>query len=80
MSELKTMFRLTGKRIQEFTVIKETDKQLTFINEYGRESREAKDTNYQSWHRTVEEAIKEQIKQTEDKIESSERELSEVFA
>jgi hypothetical protein len=76
-------FRERWNEIKEYEVVKETEKQLTYIDEYNRQQREAKVSDWQSWHDTKEEArsflivkkmkeiekLKAQIKYKEEEIE-----------
>ena len=51
------MFRARFNRVEEFEIIKQTEKQIVYIDERGREQREAKIADWQSWHTSKEEAI-----------------------
>lgn len=42
--------------IKALEVVKETDKQIVFINEFGNEKREAKKSDAQNWHKTWKDA------------------------
>lgn len=50
-------FRAGFNRIEEFEIIKETEKQVVYMSERGREEREAKISDWQSWHNSKEDAI-----------------------
>ncbi len=45
-----------GTEIEEFEVVKETDKQVIFLNSRGKEQREAKISGWQNWHDSKEDA------------------------
>ena len=51
------MFRARFNRVEEFEIIKQTEKQVVYLNEYKREQRESKITDWQSWHSSKEEAV-----------------------
>lgn len=46
-----------GTKIEEFEIIKETEKQIVYKDQFGRESREGEISGYSSWHDTKEDAI-----------------------
>lgn len=78
------MFRVVGFEYKEFKVIKVTDKQVVYINEYGREFREAKFSEWQQWFDTknqciefIKDKIKNAIKRYERIIESSNESIFE---
>lgn len=56
---MKTMYRVKWGNIKSHRVVKETAKQVVYESDwYGRtiEKREAKDSEYQTWHETWEAA------------------------
>lgn len=63
------MFRARFNKIEEFEVIKETEKQVVYINERGRSEREAKTADWQSWHNSKEEAIEFMVDRKRKEIE-----------
>ena len=71
MKKYKALF----ERIEEYEVVKETPKQLTFINERGSEIRESKRTEWYSWHDTYEEAKQALIEKYSNIVELKERQL-----
>lgn len=64
-----------GDRIEEIEIVKETDKQVIFINSNGRENREAKNSNWATWHNSKEEAKQYLISEQENKIEEKLRQI-----
>ena len=58
-----------GTRIEEFEVTKETDKQVVYINNMGREIREAKKSDWASWHNSKEDAVNFLISKEQAKID-----------
>lgn len=90
MEKFKTTY---GDTITKYEVIKETEKQITFIKkwinwdkkEQSIEVRENKDSNYHKWHDTFEEAKnylieynKKQIENLETQIIKAKEKLSKV--
>jgi hypothetical protein len=61
-------FRARFNEIKEFEVVKETEKQIVYINEYKRECREAKIADWQSWHNSKEDAINYLIRKKQAEI------------
>jgi len=58
-----------GTRIEELEVVKETEKQIVYIRkEDGREIREAKVSDWSSWHETKEDAVNYMIEQQQVEI------------
>ena len=68
-------YRANYNSIKEFEIIKETEKQVVYKNERGAENREAKISDWCSWHNTFEEA-REYIIQKE--MKSIEQLLSRI--
>ena len=64
------MIRARFARLEEFEVIKETEKQIVYINERGTETREAKVSDWSSWHKTTEEAINYLISRKQKEIDT----------
>lgn len=90
MEKFKTTY---GDSITKYEVIKETEKQITFINKWtdwnkkenSREVRENKDSKYHKWHNTFDEAKnylieynKKQIENLETQIIKAKEKLSKV--
>ena len=71
---MKKFRSVSDYRIDELEVIKETEKQVVFI-ENNRESREAKRSDYASWHDTKEEAREVMINRQRLKIEGYQRQI-----
>ena len=73
-------FRTNSFGIKEFEVVKETDKQVVYLDdEWGgglRERRESKESDWSSWHNTKEEARQFLIYKEQQKIKRSEAEIS----
>jgi len=61
-------FRANWQKIEEFEIIKETEKQVVYICN-GRELREAKISDWASWHNTKEDARNYLIAKKEFEIE-----------
>lgn len=58
-----------GTRIDELEIIKETEKQIVYIRkEDGREVREAKVSDWASWHETKEDAVNYMVEKQQVKI------------
>jgi len=55
-------------KIEKLEVIKETPKQVVFVNERGREDRETKASEYHIWADTFEEAKQKLIDKHQGKI------------
>lgn len=79
MEKFKTTY---GDSITKYEVIKETEKQITFIYRWEwnkenkfRERRENKDSSYHKWHNTFEEAKNYLIKYNEKQIENLENQI-----
>ena len=79
-------YRARFNKIEEFEVIKETEKQVVYLNERGRESREAKTADWQSWHNTKEEAKefmankkRKEIEQLNNRIDYLNKEINAIY-
>jgi len=68
-------YRAIWERIEKLEVIKETPKQVVFINVRGGQDRELKKTSYFSWHDTFEEAKQALIDEKQFKIDTLKRQL-----
>jgi hypothetical protein len=69
------MFRARWDRVEEFEIIKETEKQIVYTNEYGRIEREAKISDWQSWHKSKEEAVNFLIAKKQKEIDILQRQI-----
>lgn len=83
--EREIKFRARFNKIEEFEVIKETEKQLVYLDERGRECREAKITDWQSWHNSKEDAKefmigkkRKEIEQLNNRIDFLNKEINEI--
>ena len=70
MKKFRTAY---SNEIGEFEVVKETEKQIVFLNKRGREEREAKQTHYNSWFDTREAAKEHLISKCLEKISHYEK-------
>jgi len=68
-------YRAIWETIEKFEVIKETPKQVVFINVRGGQDRELKKTSYFSWHDTFAEAKQALIDKKQFEVDSIERRL-----
>jgi len=69
-------FRTTdGEVITKYKVIKETDKQITYINKIEREVRENKESSYHQWHNTFDDAKNFLIEYNTKRINNLETQL-----
>jgi hypothetical protein len=73
--------------IEEFEVVKETDKQVTFIRDNGKEYKESRSSAYTSWHDSKEDAklevirrIKFDINKLDSQIKYQKERIKEVEA
>lgn len=64
----KIMWQVLFSDINKKTVVRETEKTVTFINTNGRNSRANKVSNYERWFNTFEDAKDFLIKKSETKI------------
>jgi len=71
-------YRAMWERIEKLEVIKETPKQVVFINEHGLQDRALKKTSYFSWHDTFEEAKQALIDEKQFNIDKLKRQLENV--
>lgn len=62
-------FRANSNGIDEIEIIKETNKQVVFLNSYKRETREAKISDWDSWHNTKDEAINYLVTKKQNEID-----------
>jgi len=69
MKKFRTRY---GNTIQSFEIVKETEKQIVYLQENGRECREAKLSDWGAWHCTFEEAKQHLIDKCLAKIKSYE--------
>ena len=53
---MKKFRTFSNHQITEYEVVKETEKQIVYLNERGREMREAKILDWASWHDTKSDA------------------------
>ena len=53
---MKKFRTFSNHQITEYEVVKETEKQIVYLNERGREMREAKISDWASWHDTKSDA------------------------
>lgn len=67
------MFRVVGFEYKEFKVTKVTEKQVVYVNEYGKENREAKFCEWQQWHDTKNECVEAIKNKLKSGIEKHER-------
>lgn len=58
----------TFGRINKLQVLRETEKQIIFINESGKENREAKVSEYAQWCDSFQDAKMELLKRLENKM------------
>jgi hypothetical protein len=83
MEKFKTTY---GDSITKYEVIKETEKQITFIHkwtdwnkkEQSRELRENKDSTYHKWHDTFEDAKNYLIEYNKNKISNLENQITKA--
>lgn len=59
-----------GDKIESLEVLKETEKQIVYMNRHGREIREAKSSEWQKWHDTWEEAKDSLLRRAESRVQS----------
>jgi len=68
-------FRVSGINIEKLEVIKETEKQIVYINSYKKECRENKISQWSIWFGTFEEAKTHLIEKWTLRVEYEEKEL-----
>ena len=68
-------YRALFEQIESYEVVKETPKQIIYINNSGREIREQKMTGYYSWHDSYDDAKQALIEKHSDDVEKKERQL-----
>ncbi len=59
-----------GINITEHEITRQTDSFIYYLDDCGRERREGKETNWQTWHNTKIEALEHLLKGANDKIDS----------
>jgi hypothetical protein len=65
------MFRANyGTKIEELEIIRQTEKQIIYIDSFGREQGDYKTSQWQSWHETKKEAIEYLIEKRQKEIDS----------
>ena len=74
---MKKFRRFSDYKIEEYEVVRETEKQIIFISN-GVECREAKVSDMTSWHDTKEEAREAMINNENIKIKNYERQIQFV--
>ncbi|MBP9790063.1 MAG: hypothetical protein KBD57_05955 [Bacteroidia bacterium] len=62
--------------IECFEVVKETPKQIIYLTERGIENRESKESNWQNWFDTKEQAVEFLIEKCKKAIKEHERGIS----
>lgn len=76
MSE--TWYRLQFDNIEAFTVVAETPKTVTYLSRWdSKPVREAKGSDWRTWHRTFEEAQAEGVRRLERRVQSAKDQLDE---
>jgi len=68
-------FRVSGIKIEELEVIKETEKQIVYKNSFSNENRENKVSQWAIWFETFEEAKTHLIEKWTLMVESNENKL-----
>lgn len=71
--EKQIMYRAEYPNISKLEIIKKTEKQVVFLNNYGKEQREAIESSWSSWHETKEQAREWLIKQENFQLEQHQR-------
>ena len=72
------MYRTQFLDIEEFEVVRTTDKQVVYIAENGSEQRENKYSDWRTWHESKEEALDFLINKQKMAIEHTENRLNNL--
>ena len=68
-------FRVSGIKIEELEVIKETEKQIVYFNSSHQECRESKSSQWAIWFKTFDDAKKHLIEKWTLHVENKENQL-----
>lgn len=69
------MYRVKWQKIEPIEVLRTTEKQVRYLDERGNEQREAKETDWYTWHETWEAAHARIVADAQKKVDTLRRQL-----
>ena len=73
------MFRTQFNEIEQFEVVKITNKQVVYIDERGKERHEYKESDWRNWHESKVKALEFLVSSKENEIKKCEERIERYF-
>lgn len=73
------MFRTQFNEIEQFEVVKITNKQVVYIDERGKERHEYKESDWRNWHESKVKALEFLVSSKENEIKKCEERIERLM-